>query len=548
MLGQRSFDDLGTPLYDVTFVVLDLETTGATAATCEITEVGAVKYRGGELVGTFQTLVNPGAPIPPTITVMTGITQAMVVDAPAVPEALASLLEFIGPAVIVGHNIRFDMSFLNAAARRLGYGKLPNRTVDTVALARRLVQNEVRNLRLSSLAAHFRSPTKPIHRALDDAKATAHVFFELLQRAGTLGATYLEDLLRLPTAKGRPHYDKINLTDRLPRRPGIYMFRDLDDEIIYVGKAKNLRSRVRSYFYGDTRRSVTTMLRNLARVDHQICPTDLEAEVAELRLIHAVTPRYNRKSRPPKTTYWLKLTAERYPRIALVRSYAERSTRHGSPTLLGPFRSKRSAEIVLNAIWDATLIRRCSGPGKRGRSAACNYSQLGRAMCPCGGDFDEAEYRDIVAGVRHAIETDPAALLAPLEERMAARASERRFEDAATARDRHRSLAAALERRRNWLTLQTAGRLWAEGSQDGGAFIDRGRLVASWEPGRRPPLFNVRGDDDGENTQVPPTLALQEEAHLIWRWLQRPGVQVIDSRAPLASPAAPVPQLHPLAG
>ena len=158
MLGQRSFDELGTPLFDVTFVVLDLETTGATPKTCEITEIGAVKYRAGELLGTFQTLVNPGAPIPPTITVLTGITQAMVVDAPKVGEALPSLLEFIGGAVIVGHNIRFDMSFLNAAAQRLGYGRLPNRTSDTVALARRLVRTEVRNLRLSSLAKHFPLP------------------------------------------------------------------------------------------------------------------------------------------------------------------------------------------------------------------------------------------------------------------------------------------------------------------------------------------------------------------------------------------------------
>ncbi|MCP3976811.1 MAG: endonuclease, partial [bacterium] len=216
MLGQRSFHDLGTPLFDVSFVILDLETTGATAASCEITEMGAVKYRAGELEGTFQTLVNPNALIPPTITVLTGITQAMVIDAPKIDEAMASLLEFIGGAVIVGHNIRFDMSFLNAAAQRLGYGKLPNRTVDTLGLARRLVHSEVRNLKLSSLAAHFRSPTKPNHRALEDAKATAHVFFELLERAGSVGATYLEDLLRLPTAKGRPHYDKLSLTDRLP--------------------------------------------------------------------------------------------------------------------------------------------------------------------------------------------------------------------------------------------------------------------------------------------------------------------------------------------
>ena len=239
---QRSFDDLGAPLHEVPFCVLDLETTGATAANCEITEIGAVRYDGGELTGTFQTLVNPGVAIPPTITVLTGITQVMVVEAPRIGEALPSLLEFIGDAVIVGHNIRFDLSFLNAAALRLGYGKLPNRSADTVALARRLVRQETRNLKLSTLAAHFRSPVTPTHRALDDARATAHVFWGLLERAGTLGVTHLDDLMRLPTAKGQPHYRKIALTESLPRRPGVYLFRDVNGTIIYVGKAKNLRT------------------------------------------------------------------------------------------------------------------------------------------------------------------------------------------------------------------------------------------------------------------------------------------------------------------
>jgi DNA polymerase-3 subunit epsilon len=137
---QPSFDDLSTALFDVTFCVLDLETTGGSPASCEITEIGAVKYRAGELIGTFQTLVDPGLPIPPSITILTGITQTMVHDAPDIATALPALLEFIGDAVIVGHNVRFDLSFLNAAAMRHGYGRLPNESSDTAALARRLVR------------------------------------------------------------------------------------------------------------------------------------------------------------------------------------------------------------------------------------------------------------------------------------------------------------------------------------------------------------------------------------------------------------------------
>lgn len=216
---QRTFDDLGAPLYEVPFCILDLETTGGSPADSAITEIGAVKYVAGERTGTFQTLVNPGVPIPPFITVLTGITQAMVVEAPRIGEALPAFLEFLGDAVIVGHNVRFDLSFLNAAAVQLGYGKLPNRWTDTYRIARRLIRSEVRDLKLGTLAAHFGSPITPNHRAFEDVSATADVFWSLLERAGTLGVTHLEDLFTLPSAKGNPHYHKIHLADALPAAP-----------------------------------------------------------------------------------------------------------------------------------------------------------------------------------------------------------------------------------------------------------------------------------------------------------------------------------------
>src|SRR4051795_9977770 len=149
---QRSFDDLGTPLHDVTFCVVDLETTGGSAVDCAITEIGAVKFRGGRCLGTFATLVNPGVLIPPSITVLTGITQAMVLPAPRIEEVLPSFLEFARGTVIVGHNVRFDLSFLAAALQRHGYGALGHRSIDTCALSRRLLADEVPNHRLATLA------------------------------------------------------------------------------------------------------------------------------------------------------------------------------------------------------------------------------------------------------------------------------------------------------------------------------------------------------------------------------------------------------------
>ena len=538
--SQRSFDDLGTPLHDVPFCILDLETTGATAAGCEITEIGAVRYRGGELLGTFQTLVNPGVAIPPVITILTGITEVMTLKAPAIGEALPSFLEFLGDAVIVGHNVRFDMSFLNAAAMRLGYGKLPNETVDTLGLARRLVRSEVRSLKLGALAAHFRSPVAPTHRALDDARATAHVLWALLERAGSLGVSHLDDLLRLPKARGAPHYKKIELTDSLPRRPGVYFFRDRQGAIIYVGKAKNLRTRVRSYFYGDDRRSIAQMLRDLATIDHRVCATELEAEITELRLIHAHRPRYNRRSRPPKSMHWVKLTDERFPRLSIVRTF-----RDDGCLYLGPYRSRRHASVVVTAIWDALPIRRCLTRGGA-RSAACNFSQLGVAMCPCDGSVSEAEYAKVVGQLRSGLTNSPEALFSCLHTKMLDHARNRRFEDAAALRDRHRALARSLEHRRAWEAMQRVGVLWAVDESGDNIIIEAGRLTAAWSDPDPAPL-STAGSSSGSFPQVPATTLIAEEAHLIWRWLNRPGVVIVDAERPLLLPAQPVPALTKLA-
>lgn len=533
---QRSFEELGTPLFDVTFCVVDLETTGGSPADCEITEVGAVKVRHGEVIGTFQTLVNPGGPIPPFITVLTGITQSMVVEAPPIEQVLPSFLEFCGEAVIVGHNVRFDLGFLNAAAERLGYGRLPHRWVDTAALARRLIRNEVRNLRLATLAAHLRSPVTPTHRAFDDARATMHVLHGLLERAGSLGVTALEDLLALPRARGSAHYSKIHLARELPRRPGVYLFRDRDGAVIYVGKAKNLRTRVSSYFYGDERRSIANLLREMHTIDHRVCTGDLEAGITELRLIHAHRPRHNRASRPPKANHFVTLTGDRYPRLSLTR------TVHGDArTVLGPFRSRKAAEAVMTAIWDAVPIRRCSGRAGS-RTAPCAPAQLGVALCPCDGTIDLGRYEAVVERLVAGVEWDPHLLLDPLEQRMHQLAAARRYEEAAWQRDRHRSLAQALENRRRWSALVAAGRLEILDGEGERALVDHGRLVATWRDGSTPPLLPIDSEPPGPDP-VPPDVAADAEMRLLWAWMTGGAAILLRADRPLALPASAVAHL-----
>ncbi len=517
---QRSFDDLGTHLSEVPFCVLDIETTGGRASDLGITEIGAVRYVGGELQGSFQTLVDPGLPIPPTITILTGITHAMVIGAPTVAEMLPALLEFIGDAVVVGHNVRYDLSFINAALEHHGYPRLRSRSVDTAALARRLLKGEVRNNKLGTLAAHFGSPVTPNHRALADAEATAHVLWCLFERAGTLGVTHLDDLLALPRARGAATYGKIRMTESLPRRPGVYLFIDRRGDIIYVGKAKNLRSRVRSYFYGDTRKSIGQMLRELHRIDHRVCTTELEAEITELRLIRAHAPRHNRRSKPTRSSHWVRLTNETFPRLALARTVHDGALAH-----IGPFRGRNPARAVLEALWDATRIRRCTHP-PGSRQGPCSFSQIGAALCPCDGSLDPERYRSVVDSIVDGINGRPDVLLEPLVTRMTDLASSERFEEAGWVRDRHRALSRALERRRAWQLFQEAGSIVAVGS-DGGCAVERGRLVAAWPEGPAPPLLPPPARPGSD--EVATTVGDEEEAWLIWKWLARPETEVLSS-------------------
>jgi DNA polymerase-3 subunit epsilon len=534
---QRSFDDLGTPLHEVTFCVVDLETTGGSAADCEITEVAAAKLQGGRCLGTFATLVNPGTLIPPAITVLTGITQSMVLPAPRIEAVLPSFLEFVAGTVIVGHNIRFDLSFLDAAIRRHGYARLANRSVDTCALARRLLGEEVPNNRLDTLADRLRLAHRPTHRALDDVLATADLFHVLLERAGSLGVLGLDDLLELPTIKGHPQLAKLRLTDSLPRAPGVYLFRDAGGRVLYVGKATNLRQRVRSYFSGDERRKIGQLLRETATIDHVRTASTLEAAVLEVRLIHEHLPRFNRQAKTWRRYAYLKLTLnERYPRLSVVRS-----PKDDGGLYLGPLPTAAAARRVADAIENAAPLRRCSkAPPRTPLPAPCAPAQLGVSTCPCAHSISEDDYRRIVDRVVHGLTRDPSVLLDPLADRMHAMAAVERFEEAAELRDRANALATAIARQRRLDGLRRAGHMVFE--HDGVAIeLDGGRFA-----GERSGQLRLDVLDDG----LPLPRSAADEVFCVAAWLAKEAsrIRLLSCDGQLASPVIPVPSFAPVEG
>jgi len=490
MLGQRSFDDLGTPLHDTTFCVLDLETTGGNRNEDMITEIGAVKVRGGECLGTFHTLVNPGRAIPPQITVLTGLTDAIVYDAPRIETVLGSLVDFLGDAVFVAHNAAFDLGFVRAALARDDRAEYRPAVVDTAALARRLLRDEVPNCKLGTLASRLRLDHTPTHRALDDALATTDLLHLLLERAAGLGVLGLDDLVSLAKLAGHPQARKLTMTTSLPRSPGVYMFCGHRDEVLYVGKATNLRQRVRSYFGREDRRRIGPMLREMQQVRHLELADPLSAEIVESRLIARMSPRYNRVGTRSDKYCYVRLDAESpWPRLTIVKEPSSAGLH------LGPLPSRSTANLVVEAIQSVVPLRRCSTRlGARHIPTAdatpCSAAQLGVAQCPCAGQTDRAAYDSAVAITGRVFAGDPSPIIGRLTGRLADLAAAQRYEEAALVRDRLSALLAAVRRQQLMSALLLTGHCVVRRGAVSWV-VDDGRLVdatISGEVGRALPV------------------------------------------------------------
>ena len=213
-VSRNTVDDMNQYLHQTTFVVLDIETTGASPkGGAGITEIGAVKVRGGEVIGIFESFINPGESIPTYITALTGITDDMVLGAPPIEMVLPSLLEFLGhedETVVVAHNAPFDLGFLKAAAQTHEYSWPKYQVLDTVKLARHLLtRDEVYDCKLSTLAQFFETPIQPTHRALDDAHSTVAVLHGLFERLGSFEIDTVEKLFNFLSDKKKKLREKI---------------------------------------------------------------------------------------------------------------------------------------------------------------------------------------------------------------------------------------------------------------------------------------------------------------------------------------------------
>jgi DNA polymerase III epsilon subunit family exonuclease len=412
-------------LEDATYVVVDLETTGLRPGSSQICEIGAVKVVGFEIVDEFETLVDPRVALSPTITAITGLTNGQLRGAPVPRVAVSRFLSFAGDAVLVAHNARFDLAFLDRETELLTGSRLAAPVVDTVSLARRVLAGRVPRASLAQLSYFFGTSVQPCHRALPDAQATAEVLLALIGLAQERGARTVADLVALSATRTRRVFDKRHLAYGAPTRPGVYRFYDRNDQLLYVGRARDLRARLRSYFRSDRQRpAVEAALAAVERIDWTVLGSELEAAVEELRLIRQLRPPANARVARPDRYVWLRKRGE-----GVCASPAPPS----NGLLQGPIRSRRRAQVA------ARLLR-----------------------------ADELER--------------PALALPRVRRRLAELAEARRYEDSARLRDRLQALEQVCRELERLARLRAVQRcLVVPGTEPGHArafFVAGGRLAA----------------------------------------------------------------------
>jgi len=325
-------------LEEATYVVVDLETTGLRPGSSQICEIGAVRVRGLEIEAEFETLVNPGMPMAAGVSALTGLSDRQLRGAPPPAVAVHRFLAFAGDSVLVAHNARFDLAFLDRETERLTGSRIASPVVDTVPLARRLLAGRVPRASLAQLSYFLGTSVQPCHRALPDAQATAEVLLALIGLAQERGARTVSELVALAATRTRRVFDKRHLAFGAPARPGVYLFHDRNEQLLYVGRARDLRARLRSYFRSERQRpAVEAALGAVERIEWRVLGSELEASLEELRLIRELRPPANARVARPDRYVWLKKRGD-----GVVAS--------SQPTALGPIRSRRRAQLAARAL------------------------------------------------------------------------------------------------------------------------------------------------------------------------------------------------------
>jgi DNA polymerase III subunit epsilon len=443
---------LDQPIASAEFLVVDTETNGLAGEDCEVTEIGAVLVGGGELHDRWESLVRCGAPLRRGIQRFTGITQAMLDDAPSLEDVLPLVELRLRGRVMVAHNAPFDRRVLRQAFERVGIPWPEPPVICTAALARAVLPLQ-RERRLVALARALGIEVDGVHRALLDAETCARVLCALFPRLCANAVTVADavSLLRSPRPRRSALRRRMALSvppaqvdfAQLPRDPGVYLFRDEAGATLYVGKSISIRSRARAHFAPSSPHADWTPHASI--VDYRSTRSELGALVLENRLIKQLRPPGNtRLRRTDDRLVYIRCRLDiAFPILEVAPDPAS-----GHAVTIGPLRGRRLALELVEQLDSLFGLRHCGRRLPR-REHPSAYGQMGRCLSPCLGDLDPNLYRRrLDEALRLFVDGGDARgrLVTHVEAQMREAASQQRYERASWLRRRARRLGAILER------------------------------------------------------------------------------------------------------
>ncbi len=383
-----------TLLKEAEFSVLDVETTGLSARNNRVIEIGIVKVTNLKVVDKYTTLINPGCDIPYFITQFTGIANRDVANSPGFNDVAEKIEEFIGNSVISGHNLSFDEGFLRYEFIRSGFEPLSNLNVCTLKLARKIFPT-LKSKSLASVTTHLGIKNRDSHRALSDAEATAQILIKLikilskekeiktLQQLIAYESSLVSSNLNLKLSK-----EMSDSLYSLPDAPGVYYFLNKKNETIYIGKAKSLKDRVRSYFASTATGKTRKIVRQAVKIKTEITNSELTALLLEAESIKLINPKHNSQLKKYGNKYFVRISkTHKYPKAEITTKFD-----FDGNDYFGLFISRKKAEVVLDIIDKTFSLRECSDKEFR-KGKKCFLADIERCTAPCVKKSDP-EYLD----------------------------------------------------------------------------------------------------------------------------------------------------------
>ncbi len=425
-------------IWDTKFIVVDVETTGPDAKKNRITDIACVSLFNGEIFSEYNSLVNPHQSIPPFIVKMTGIRYDMVMNAPESKEISKRVLEiFRDPSsIFVAHNVKFDWNFINQTLQRNKLPELNNSMLCTLKLAKRLLGHNIKK-NVGSLAEYFEINIKNRHRALGDAQATAKFLVKLLEIAEEEhSVSDIDELLKFQNKQLKHFYAPTptvkrieNKLDILPDLPGVYRFLDKNENILYIGKAKSLKERVRSYFHNETftSKKIAKMLKLIYNIKWELTETELSALILESKRIKKFKPPFNTVDKKYKQYPFIKLTTnEDFPRIEISYTVDDDGSEY-----FGPFSSIYSIENIIQTVQKKFNIRKCSKEIKpSSENKPCFYFHIEQCYSPCSDKISKELYSKEINKVRLYLSGYSDGIIQQLESKMISLSENMEFEKA----------------------------------------------------------------------------------------------------------------------